>query len=50
MTALEPRFGDVGPLESVLRRRTSSAASANSQSRNVEIFGSVDVALGQTIQ
>ena len=32
------------------RRRASSAASANSQSRNVATFGLVDVALGQTIQ
>ena len=33
-----------------LRRRASSAASANSQSRNVAIFGFAEVALGQTIQ
>ena len=32
------------------RRRASSAASANSQSRHAFIFGSVDVACGQTIQ
>ena len=33
-----------------LRRRASSAASANSQFRNVTIFGRFDVAFGQTIQ
>ena len=34
----------------VFRRRASSAASASSQSRNVAIFGTLEVALGQTIQ
>ena len=38
------------PGASVCRRRKSSAASLNSQSRNVVILGSIDVALGQTIQ
>ena len=32
------------------RRRVSSAASAKSQSRNVLIFGFIEVAFGQTIQ
>jgi hypothetical protein len=31
-------------------RRASSAASAKSQSRNVMIFGFIEVAFGQTIQ
>jgi hypothetical protein len=35
---------------SFLRRDESSAASANNHSRNVVIFGSIDVALGQMIQ
>src|SRR5262249_52717247 len=35
---------------SVFRRRASSAASANNQSRNVAIFGTLAVTLGQTIQ
>ncbi len=34
----------------VFRRRASSAASANSQSRNVVIFGTLEVAFGQTVQ
>ena len=32
------------------RRHASSAASANSQSRKIAIFGFIEVALGQTIQ
>jgi len=35
---------------SALRRCRSSAASANNQFRNIVILGSIDVALGQTIQ
>ena len=35
---------------SVFRRRASSVASANSQSRNLAIFGTLEIAFGQTIQ
>src|ERR1700680_1130997 len=34
----------------VFRRRASSVASANSQSRNLAIFGTLEIASGQTIQ
>src|SRR5713101_9046708 len=34
----------------IFRRRASSAASANSQFRNVAIFGTLEVTFGQTIQ
>jgi hypothetical protein len=35
---------------SLFRRRASSAASANSQFRNIAIFGTREVTFGQTIQ
>lgn len=49
-TAGRSRFWNYYFGTSVSRRRTSSAASANSQFRNVVILGSIDVALGHTIQ
>jgi hypothetical protein len=36
--------------ERFFRRRASSVASANSHFRNVAIFGTLEVAFGQTIQ
>src|SRR5437588_9046081 len=46
--AIQPFFiiGEWG----VFKRRTSSAASASSHSRNIVILGRAEVALGQTIQ